>query len=315
MWQIATVRCHRTKVGANELEIKPAPQKFLSCRNGLRFRLRVEAAPTAACTVCGVEIGIEDGAEPGYLPPDPDEPPPLELWSAVGDVPPWGTALLLLSWAVVFTLMAVRGELGDTARMVAWGASLAGPGADHAAWRLLASTFLHGGAAHVFFNAATMLAFGPTLERIFSRAGFALIYALGGLAASEASVLWRTWRDPDRFSVSVGASGAIFALGGGLLAAAFRLRHRLAPGRARALAGAMLFLLGQGLVAGVTRNGTDNAAHAAGLVAGGLLGLVAPLGERLGGPPTGWPMRVLGTLAALALIAAFAMALRGGLSG
>jgi len=234
--------------------------------------------------------------------------------SAVGDVLPWATVLLLLAWAALLALIAFRGDLGDSEGLAAWGASLSGPGADRSAWRLLASTFIHAGAAHIFFNATTMLVFGPAIERIFTRWGFAIVYTLGGAAASAASLAWRSWRAPDTFTLSVGASGAIFALGGGLLAAAFRLRHRLAPGRARALAGAMLFLLGQGFVAGITRHGTDNAAHAAGLAGGLALGLVMPIRESLGGRGAGRVVRVLGALSAAALAFSYAMALRGGLA-
>ena len=248
------------------------------------------------------------------VPEDPDEPPPVELGST-GDVIPWGSALMLLAWALVFALMAFRGELSDSASLIAWGASLSGPGADRSAWRLLGSTFVHGGAAHVFFNALTMLVFGPALERVFTLWGFLLVYAVGGAVASEASILWRTWRTPDTFILSVGASGAIFALGGGLLAAAFRLRRTLAPGRARALAGAMLFLVGQGLASGVTRHGTDNAAHAAGLVTGLALGMVTPIRESLGGRGASPPQKALGGISGLALLAAFAVSLARGLRG
>jgi rhomboid protease GluP len=256
-----------------------------------------------------------DPLPPGYLvPEDPNEPPPVELGST-GDVIPWGSALMLLAWGVVFALMAFRGELSDSASLIVWGASLTGPGADRSAWRLLASTFLHAGAAHVFFNSLTMLVFGPALERVFTLWGFLLVYAVGGTVASEASVLWRSWRTPDSFTLSVGASGAIFALGGGLLAAAFRLRSRLAVGRARALAGSMLFLVGQGLVSGVTRNGTDNAAHAAGLVTGLVLGVMTPIRERLGGRGASWPQKTLGAISGLALLAAFVLSLMRGLRG
>ena len=257
----------------------------------------------------------EIGLEAGFVPPDPDEPPPVELWSAVGDIPPWGTALLLFSWAAVFAAVAFRREIGDPQALFAWGASAPRLGALDTAWRLLASTFVHAGVAHVFFNTTSMLIFGPAVERIFTRSGFCVIYAAGGALASLASLAWRAARHGAGLSISVGASGAIFALGGALLVSAWRVRHRLAPGRARAMGGALLFLLGQGLAAGFTRNATDNTAHAAGLAAGALLGGLIPLSPRLGGPAPGLAMRALGTIAALALAFSLTLAVRGGLRG
>jgi rhomboid protease GluP len=253
--------------------------------------------------------------EPGYLPPDPDEPPPVELWSAVGDIPPWGTALLLVSWAAVFAAVAFRREIGDPSALFAWGASASRLDVPDTAWRLLASTFVHAGVAHVFFNATSMLIFGPAVERIFTCWGFLVVYAGGGAGASLASLAWRAGRHDAGFNISVGASGAIFALGGALLVSAYRVRHRLAPGRARALGGALLFLIGQGLAAGFMRNATDNAAHAAGIAAGAVLGAMIPLSPRLGGPAAGPVMRALGTIAALALAVSLALGVRGGLRG
>lgn len=253
--------------------------------------------------------------EPGYVPPDPDEPPPVELWSAVGDIRPWGTALLLLSWAAVFAVIAFRRQIGDPQTLLAWGASAPGFDAFDTAWRLLASTFVHAGFAHVFFNTISMLIFGPAVERILTRWGFWVVYAAGGATASLASLAWRASRHGPGLSISVGASGAIFALGGALLVCAFRVRHRLAPGRARAMGGALLFLIGQGLAAGFTQNATDNAAHAAGVAAGALLGTLIPLSPRLGGPASRPVLQVLGTIAVLALVASLALAVRGGLRG
>jgi rhomboid protease GluP len=257
--------------------------------------------------------GPAEFEEPGLLPPDPDEPPPVELWSAVGDVPPWGTGLLVLAWVAIFALIAWRHETGDAAAYLLWGASATGLGPLESAWRLLASTFVHAGAAHVFFNVTSMLIFGPTVERIFTRWAFWIVFALGGAAASLGSLAWRASQHGPGLDLSVGASGAIFALGGALLAGAFRLRHRLAPGRARALGAALLFLLGQGLVAGFTRLGTDNLAHAAGLVAGAVIGALVPLSERLGGAQPALAVRALGAASALALALSLALALRGGL--
>jgi rhomboid protease GluP len=255
-------------------------------------------------------VGLDDA---GFIAPDPDEPPPVELWSAVGDVPPWGTALHLLAWAAIFAVLAARDEIGDTAIYLLWGANATGLAPLDTAWRLLASTFVHAGVAHVFFNATSMMIFGPAVERVFTRWAFWIVYALGGAAASLGSLLWRTSQHGAGLSLSVGASGAIFALGGALLAGAFRLRHRLAPGRARALGAASIFLLGQGLVSGFTRLGTDNVAHAAGLVSGAVLGAVVPLSARLGGPRPALAIRALGATCALALALSLALALRGGL--
>jgi rhomboid protease GluP len=251
----------------------------------------------------------------GWVPPDPDEPPPVEMWSAVGDVRAWGTLVVLLGWAAVFLLTARAGVMDDSRAMIAWGANTTGLGLSASAWRLLASTFLHAGVAHVFFNATSLMVVGPAVERLFTRWSFWIVYGLGGAGASLASLAWRAAHGGGANSVSVGGSGAVFALGGALLVAALRLRKRLAPTRARAFAAALLYLLAPALASGAARHGTDNAAHAAGLVGGGLLGLLLPLSPRLGGPRTPALVRLLSLACALALAAAVALGLRGGLAG
>ena len=240
----------------------------------------------------------------GYVPPDPDEPPPAELWRLTQGVLPWGTLLVLLSWAAVFAWLAVRGEIGEPLAYATRGANLPQTDALAASWRLLASTFLHGGPSHVFFNALTMLVFGPAVERVYSRWGFWILYAFGGALASLGSLLWRLHAHGLAGAGSIGASGAIFALGGALLAAAFRLRHLLAVGRARAFAAVILLLAMPALAAGFERQATDNAAHAAGLLAGLGLGAWVPLDPRVGGPRAGGIVRAFGALAALAMAAA-----------
>jgi membrane associated rhomboid family serine protease len=253
--------------------------------------------------------------ELGYIPPDPDEPPPVELWSAVGGVRPWATLALVLSWAAVFLLIAVRGETGDASAYLEWGANATGLTPLDTSWRLLSSTFVHAGFAHLFFNATSMLIFGPAAERIFSRSGLVIAFTAGAIASSWASLAWRAAGPAAGPSLSVGASGAIFSLGGALLAAAFRLRHRLAPGRARALGAALLYLLVQGLVAGITRHGTDNIAHGAGLACGVAIGAALSIHPRLGGWSPGPGSRILGAIGAVLLLVALGLTLTGGLAG
>lgn len=254
----------------------------------------------------------QDFTDAGFIEPDPDEPQPVELWRTVGDVPPWGTMLVLLGWGLVFALFAVRGEVGNSAAYLAHGASVTQRDALDASWRLLASTFLHSGPGHLLFNAAAMLVYGPAVERIFTRWGFWIVFAGGGACASLASLWWRLSRYGVGPHLSIGGSGAVFALGGAVLVSAIRLRGRLAPGRARALAAAILFLLLPALAGGFQKLGTDNAAHAAGLAAGAVLGAMLPLNPRLVGAPVPAAARFLGGIAAVALALTLARVLIGG---
>ena len=247
----------------------------------------------------------------GYIAPDPDEPPPVELWRAVGDVQPWGTLLVLFPCAAMFLLLAARHVLGDDGALLAWGASATGLPARDSAWRLLSSTFLHAGPGHLFFNATTLIIFGPAVERVFTRWAFWIVYAVGGALASLASLAWRGAHATGA-SYSIGASGAIFALGGALIVGAFRLRHRLAVGRARSLAAAVLYLAGTGFAAGFTHNGTDNVAHAAGLASGALLASALGLNPRLSGRGADAMTRAVSVCAALALAGSLAWAVRSG---
>jgi membrane associated rhomboid family serine protease len=256
---------------------------------------------------------VVDGADAPEEFEEREEAPPLDLWRTVGGTRPWGTAVLLLAWSAVFATLALRGELGEAAAYRAWGANLSNARGWTDAWRLLAYTFLHAGAAHLFFNGLAMAILGPAVERVFSRAHFWVIVAAGGAASALVSQAWYRATMPGVTSSSIGASGAIFALGGAMLAAAWRLRRQLPPSRARALAGALLPMLLQGLVAGFQKTGTDNAAHVGGLVAGMVLGLVLGLDPRLAGRPLPRASRALGAAAALALLLALAIGVWSGL--
>src|SRR5262245_65973490 len=90
------------------------------------------------------EQGI-DFEDAGFVPPDPDEPPPVEL-GRVGDVLPWSTSAVLLAWGLVFFWFASRAQMSMDGAYLAWGANVAGRPPLETAWRLVAWTFLHGGA-------------------------------------------------------------------------------------------------------------------------------------------------------------------------
>jgi membrane associated rhomboid family serine protease len=84
--------------------------------------------------------------------------------------------------------------------------------ADGAWWQLVTSMFTHVDVWHIGLNMMALYILGPALERIMGRTRFLMVYLVGGLAGSV-MVLWLS--DPG--GSTLGASGAIYALLGGLL--------------------------------------------------------------------------------------------------
>lgn len=133
----------------------------------------------------------------------------------------------------------------------------------HEAWRLLASTFLHGGAMHLAFNMVGLWSSGVVLNRLYGNLQFLAIYLLSALAGSAASLHFSA-----QASVSVGASGAVFGVIAALVVVLARHRARLAPVfGSNAVAGQALFLA-YALAQGFAAEGIDNAAHVGGFAAG-----------------------------------------------
>lgn len=78
-------------------------------------------------------------------------------------------------------------------------------------WTIVTSMFVHAGFWHIFGNMLTLFFFGTYLLELVGLRKFLLIYFIGGIVGNVFFVLLA----PPLSSV-VGASGAIFALGGAL---------------------------------------------------------------------------------------------------
>ncbi len=78
-------------------------------------------------------------------------------------------------------------------------------------WTIVTSLFIHGGLWHVIANMVTLLFFGTYLLRLVGGGRFLLVYFGGGILGS---ILFILLAPP--LSIAVGASGAVFALGGAL---------------------------------------------------------------------------------------------------
>jgi membrane associated rhomboid family serine protease len=126
--------------------------------------------------------------------------------------------------------------------------------------------FLHGGLLHIGFNMLALWQAGRLVERMFGSARFLALYMIAGVCGSLASVLWNPHVN------SVGASGAIFGIIGGLLAFIGRSDSGVPATVGRDLRGSLTGFLLFNIVAGFVYPHTDNAAHLGGLAGGYLAG-------------------------------------------
>jgi len=105
---------------------------------------------------------------------------------------------------------------------------------DHQYWRMFTMMFLHLDLAHIFFNMLALWFLGEFTENLLGRAKFLALYFVTGFAASVLVVLFAPIG-----GLTVGASGAIAGVFGGLMAYAYLNRHR--DYMARAIFGQLVF--------------------------------------------------------------------------
>jgi membrane associated rhomboid family serine protease len=78
-------------------------------------------------------------------------------------------------------------------------------------WTIITAMFVHGSLWHILFNMISLYFLGSFLLRAAGERSFLAVFFLGGLAGN---ILFVLLADP--FATGIGASGAIFAIGGAL---------------------------------------------------------------------------------------------------
>ena len=127
-------------------------------------------------------------------------------------------------------------------------------------WRLVTPMFLHIGLAHLVWNGYASLGWCRPVERALGSVRFGLLYVLGGIGASAASVVGHD-------VVSAGASGAVFSITGAAMV--IRMRHAGSLKALLANADARRTLVSIAIWCGIgVWLGLDNYAHVGGLVVG-----------------------------------------------
>jgi len=82
-------------------------------------------------------------------------------------------------------------------------------------WTIVTNLFIHANFAHIFGNMITLFFFGTYLSMLATERYFLITYFMGGLLGNGFLLIYQLytpWGDP--YVIGVGASGAIFALGG-----------------------------------------------------------------------------------------------------
>ncbi len=81
-------------------------------------------------------------------------------------------------------------------------------------WAIITSVFVHAEFFHIFANMFTLYFFGSYVYRLLGERRFLIVYLGGGIVGSLFFILLTPSYSPS----AIGASGAVFALGGALVA-------------------------------------------------------------------------------------------------
>lgn len=149
---------------------------------------------------------------------------------------------------------------GSTSALVSMGAlvpAYVAEGSDY--WRLLAAMFLHGSLLHIAFNMYALYLGGTYLETIAGKGKYIAIYLFAGVAGNVAVYVLAA-----PFSVTIGASTAIFGVFGALFVYSLHYRDSAAGQALRSMGAIILInLVITFLVPGISWQG-----HVGGLIGG-----------------------------------------------
>lgn len=167
---------------------------------------------------------------------------------------PIATNLLMAISVGVFALMVANGvsatnpEMGQRLR---WGADFGPLVFDGQYWRLITSSFVHGGFLHLAVNMFSLWVLGRIVEKLFGPWVTFGLYVLSAVGGGLLSISWNPMR------VSVGASGAIFGLDGVLIPVLYYGQLGMPPESKRRALGwvvkVALFNLLFGLIGGIDK--------------------------------------------------------------
>ena len=123
----------------------------------------------------------------------------------------WALALVMVAW---FLVIASRGSTTDGANLARNGGLMLPIEDARGVIGIFTSTFVHFGIVHLLFNLYALIAFGRFVESFYGRVRMLAVWTLATIASGVGVAMFSPGPH-----ILVGASGAIFGLGGALAAA------------------------------------------------------------------------------------------------
>ena len=139
-------------------------------------------------------------------------------------------------------------------------------------YRFLTSLFLHGDMSHLVSNMIMLFFLGDIVEKELGHFKYFILYFLAGFAGGAVSLYFKYLEIQSGIEAvgSIGASGAVFGMLGGLLWLIIRNKGKLAELTFMRV----LFLIFYTLYGGLMSSQVDNAAHFGGVVTGFLAAIL-----------------------------------------
>jgi len=212
---------------------------------------------TAACPECLTPASVGFQCRACVAEGRAGQRPTRTVSGSRADQKPVVTYVLIGINLVIFLIVAIQARSGvDMSRSAIFRDGTLAPTlvAGGQWWRLVTSGFLHVSVIHVGLNMFSLYVLGVALERMLGHGRFLTVYLLALIGGSAAVMLFT-----DPFVPSVGASGAIFGLMGGLVVVFKRFKFDMRQ---------LLIVLAVNLYLSFQLAGISWQAHIGGLIVG-----------------------------------------------
>ncbi len=182
--------------------------------------------------------------------------------------------LLIMVSIIYFTYISMIGSTEDSLILTRYGAlyiPLILKNKEY--YRLVTSIFMHAGILHLICNMINQYTLGERLELALGKVKFLIFYLLCGIGANIATMrfeIFMVTEKSSKYNISIGASGAICGIAGGLVYVAQRNKNDYNGISVKMLITTMIFWIACGFI----MKNINNMAHISGFILGYVLAIV-----------------------------------------